>query len=113
MVPFECDECHFFRKITGRNPMSWSLKDVKLLEFICQANLDAFWSRSSNTVKNNLSDANRLEKMGQHLGMGPMAPAIGPFPLKDEDGMQFAVALLEMSSLSPGKNEEFVQWATF
>eukprot|EP00978_Attheya_sp_CCMP212_P011756 scaffold29206_cov30-Attheya_sp.AAC.4 len=111
MVPFQCDECHF-RNITGRNPMSWSLEDAELLEFIHRANLNAFWSHSANTVKNNLSDSTRLEKTGQRLGMGPMAPAIGPFPLEDKDGMRFAVAVLERS-LSPEENEEFVQWATF
>eukprot|EP00978_Attheya_sp_CCMP212_P033996 scaffold140361_cov59-Attheya_sp.AAC.1 len=50
--------------------------------------------------------------MGARLGLGAMAPASGPFPLKDECRMRFAIAILERS-LSPGQNEEFVQWGTF
>eukprot|EP00978_Attheya_sp_CCMP212_P033780 scaffold138163_cov40-Attheya_sp.AAC.1 len=50
--------------------------------------------------------------MGASLGLGAMAPAIGPFPLKDECGMRFAIAILERS-LSPGQNKQFVQWGTF
>jgi hypothetical protein len=111
MVPFQCDQCHF-RNITGRDPMRWKVTDHEVLEYIRRANLDAFWDRSPNTVSSNLSDAWRMEKMGERLGLGAMAPAIGPFPLKDECGMRFAIAILERS-LAPGQNEEFVQWGTF
>eukprot|EP00978_Attheya_sp_CCMP212_P029405 scaffold104358_cov48-Attheya_sp.AAC.1 len=111
MVPFQCDQCHF-RNITGRDPVKWKITDHEVLEYIRRANLDAFWDRSVNTVSSNLSDAWRMENLGTRLGLGAMAPAIGPFPLKDECGMRFAIAILERS-LSPGQNEEFVQWGTF
>eukprot|EP00978_Attheya_sp_CCMP212_P013320 scaffold33445_cov54-Attheya_sp.AAC.2 len=107
MVPFQCDECHF-RNITGRNPTSWKASDSEMLEFTRRANLDAFWDRSRNTVSSNLSDAWRMENMGKRLGMRPMAPPMGPFPLKDIMGMRFAIAILDRS-LGVGQNEEFVQ----
>jgi hypothetical protein len=59
-----------------------------------------------------LGDAWRLEKLGKRLGIGPMAPPMGPFPLEDVVGMKFAIAILDRS-LAPGQNEEFVQWSTF
>jgi hypothetical protein len=103
MVPFQCDQCHF-RNLTGRDPAKWKITDHEVLEYIRRANLDAFWDRSPNTVSSNLSDAWRMEKMGERLGIGAMAPAIGPFPLKDKCGMRFAIAILERS-LAPGQNE--------
>eukprot|EP00978_Attheya_sp_CCMP212_P005518 scaffold12392_cov31-Attheya_sp.AAC.1 len=105
MVPFQCDECHF-RNITGRNPTSWKASDSEMLEFIRRAKLDAFWDRSRNTVSSNLSDAWRMENLGKRLGMGPMGPPMGPFPLKDTMGMRFAIAILDRS-LGAGQNEEF------
>jgi hypothetical protein len=92
--------------------MGWKASDEEMLEFIRRANLDAFWDRSRNTVSSNLSDAWRMETLGKRLGMGPMAPPMGPFPLKDIMGMRFAIAILDRS-LGAGQNEEFVQWATF
>jgi hypothetical protein len=112
MVPFQCDECHF-RNITGRNPTSWKTSNSEMLEFIRRANLDAFWDRSRNTVSSNLSDAWRMENLGKRLGMGPMAPPMGPLPLKDTMGMRYAIAILDRSLLGAVQNEEFVQWATF
>jgi hypothetical protein len=53
-----------------------------------------------------------METLGKRLGMGPMAPPMGPYPLKDIMGMRFAIAILDRS-LAAGQNEEFVQWATF
>jgi hypothetical protein len=111
MVPFQCDECHF-RNITGRNPVQWKESDKDVLEFIRRANLDAFWDRSRNTVASNVGDAFRMETLGKKLGIGPMSPPMGPLPLKDIMGMRYAIAILDRS-LSPGQNEEFVQWGTF
>jgi hypothetical protein len=70
------------------------------------------WDRSKNTVASNLSDAWRMEKLGKKLEMGPMAPPMGPFPLKDVVGMRFAIAILDRS-LAPGQQKKFVQWGTF
>eukprot|EP00978_Attheya_sp_CCMP212_P016860 scaffold44498_cov55-Attheya_sp.AAC.1 len=102
---------HFLKRAhyddDGRDPVKWKITNHKVLEYIRRANLDALWDRSVNTVSSNLSDAWRMEKMGERLGLGAMAAAIGPFPLKDDCGMRFAIAILERS-LSPGQNEEFV-----
>jgi hypothetical protein len=53
-----------------------------------------------------------MEKLGKRLGIGPMAPPMGPLPLEDVSGMRFAIAILDRS-LCPGQNEEYVQWGTF
>ena len=111
MVPFQGDECNF-RNINGRDPVDWKATDTEMLEFIRQANLDAFWDRSANTVSSNLTDAWRMEKLGKRLGVGPMGPPMGPLPLEDLVGMSFAIAILDRS-LAPGQNDEFVQWSTF
>jgi hypothetical protein len=88
MVLFQCDECHF-QNITGRNPLEWKESDQDVLEFIRRANLDSFWDRSRNTVASNVGDAWRMESLGKKLGIGPMSPPMGPFPLKDTLGMRY------------------------
>lgn len=111
VTPFQCDECHF-QNIMGRNPNVFKTTDLEVLEYIRRATLDAFWDRSKNTVGTNLRDALRIESTARRLGMPPMAPPMGPFPLEDTSGMRVAVGVLERS-LDPGSHEEFVQWATF
>ena len=37
---------------------------------------------------------------------------MGPFPVRDDTGMQAAIAVLDRS-MDPGKYAEFVQWGTF
>jgi hypothetical protein len=39
-------------------------------------------------------------------------PPMGPFPVRDDGGMQAAINILD-SSMDPGKYAEFVQWETF
>eukprot|EP00980_Cylindrotheca_fusiformis_P031013 scaffold25703_cov171-Cylindrotheca_fusiformis.AAC.2 len=110
MTPFQCDVCHF-RNINEREPVPGALEDDRLLIFIRQANLDAFWSREPSTVAANLSQARRLEVMGDEVGIKSMSPAMGPFPLEDTFGMKAAYAVLRRS-LDPGKTEDTVQFAT-
>jgi hypothetical protein len=111
VTPFQCDDCHF-QNIMGRNPNVFSTSDKEVLEYIRRATLDAFWDRSVNTIGTNLRDALRIEGTARRLGMPPMAPPMGPFPLEDKSGMRIAIGVLERS-LDPGAHEEFVQWATF
>jgi hypothetical protein len=110
MTPFQCDLCHF-RNIKGREPNSIRLDDRKALKFIRRANLDGLWSREPSTVAGNLSQARRMERCGQDIGLGSVAPAMGPFPLEDTFGMQIACVLLRRS-LDPGKWEANIQFAT-
>jgi hypothetical protein len=53
-VPFECDLCHY-RNLRKRDPVLTDPRDVYLLTAIRRANLDAFWARAANTVKDNFS----------------------------------------------------------
>ena len=60
----------------------------------------------------NLNHARRMERIGEsHFGLVSVTPPLGPFPLSDTFGMAIAVVLLRRS-LDPGRNEEFIQFAT-
>jgi hypothetical protein len=98
MTPlFQCDLCHF-RNIKGREPNSIRLDDRKALKFVRRANLDGLWSREPSAVAGNLSQARKMEKCGEDIGLGSVAPAIGPFPLEDTFGMKVACVLLQRSA---------------
>ena len=111
MVPFQCDICHF-RNIMKRDPDYYRPQDSEVLEYIRRASLDAFWSRETSTVQNNLRLITRAEKSNAELGLPPLVPNLGPFPVSDDCGMQSAIAVL-IRSLDKGAYERFVQWETF
>jgi hypothetical protein len=111
MVPFQCEVCHF-RNIMLTDPDGQSARDVKMMDLMRRANLDAFWSREISTVKSNLREAIRMEKMAKRFGMPCITPVMGPWPLEDSLGMKVAMALLARS-LDKGIYEETVQWDTF
>jgi hypothetical protein len=111
MVPFQCEVCHF-RNVMRRDPVRSSSRDQEILGFMRRANLDAFWSRESSTVKSNLGEAMRIERTAFRLGMPSMTPPMGPWPLEDSQGMSAALAVLDRS-LDKGKHETTVQWDTF
>jgi len=48
LLPFQCDICHF-RNLTNRDP-GQTVEDIKLMVWICRANLDAFWAREPGNV---------------------------------------------------------------
>jgi hypothetical protein len=111
MTPFQCELCHF-RNILGRDPFfSWG-RDMQLMELFRRANLDSFWARESSTVKNNLREAKRIEDFACNMGMPPMCPPMGPFPIADTCGMEVASGILNRS-LAKGKYAEHVQYETF
>jgi hypothetical protein len=63
-------------------------------------------------VEKNLTEARRTERTFTRLRMPSVTPPMGPYPLRDDFGMQAAIAILERS-MDPGKHAEFVQWETF
>jgi hypothetical protein len=77
MVPFQCEACHF-RNVMRQDPVRSSSRDQEILDFMRRANLDAFWSRESSTVKSNLGEAMRIEQTAFRLGMPSMTPLMGP-----------------------------------
>lgn len=111
MTPFQCERCHF-RNMMGRDPNQVCVRDREILALIRRASLDAFWSRATSTVGNNLREARRGERFADRLGLGSITPPLGPFPLEDVFGMKTAIMILDRS-LDPGLHEEFVQWDTF
>jgi hypothetical protein len=111
MVPFQCELCHF-RNIMGRDPDHSRGTDLEIMDMMRRANLDAFWSRETSTVKSNLREAIRIEKTSNRLGMPSITPKLGPWPLEDKLGMAVAIAVLDRS-LDKGVYEDTVQWDTF
>lgn len=110
ITPFQCDLCHF-RNIQHRDPEIGKEKDRVLLQEIRVANLDSLWSREPSTVAANLSQARKMEAIGDEVGFDSVSPALGPFPLEDTFGMKVAVVLLRRS-LDPGKHERHIQFST-
>jgi hypothetical protein len=60
----------------------------------------------------NLREAKRIEDFARDMGMPPMCPPMGPFPLFDTFGMEIASGILNWS-LNKGKYAEHVQYETF
>jgi hypothetical protein len=95
-----------------RDPVRSLPRGQEILKFMRRANLDAFWSRESSTVKSNLGEAMRIERTAFWLGMPRMTPPIGLWPLEDSQGMSAALAVLDRS-MDKGKYKTTVQWDTF
>jgi hypothetical protein len=100
MIPFECDLC-VFRKLRGSSPTG-SEKDQLLMACIRRANLDAFWSRASSTVKGNKDRADNAIKLAKLVGLEGPFQHEGPFPEGDHCGYQTAILML-MNSRRPGR----------
>ena len=111
LCPFQCDLCHF-RNIQLRNPIADSRKDKNLLIGIRRANLDAFWGRSSSTVKTNKSNLKRFCTIAKDdYGLRSVLPDMGPHELTDNWGMGVAVVLLG-KTLDKGTYGPNVQFET-
>lgn len=109
MVPFQCDLCHF-RNLQGRDPVLEVPTDNFLMKMIRRANLDAFWSRTSNTVSGNYRNLRAYAEEERELGLSTFSSK-GPFPLADTFGMGPATVCLKRS-LRKGRNSDFVQYKT-
>jgi hypothetical protein len=94
----------------GRNLLAGNPADDESICLIRRANLDAFWSRTTNTVATNLRNLKSVMKLSGELGLNLLPPR-GPFELKDEFGMGVAMIVLR-KSLQPGRNGKFVQYNT-
>ena len=100
MVPFECDQCVFF-KLKGRRPSS-SEQDKLLLIMIRRINLDAFWARQRRTVRENTSRVKMILQSSKTLGLDGPFEHPGPCPPYDHCGYELAINML-MHSRRPGK----------
>ena len=93
LTPFQCDTC-VFRRLHQRDPEPRSNSDNLLLAFIRRANLDAFWSRASGTVKNTRSNVQRTVESLSMFGLsGPFFDP-GPSASHDSFGYETAISVL-------------------
>jgi hypothetical protein len=83
--PFECDECLLYR-LTGCPSQIDNKMHRHLLDYICRANLDAFWSRSLNTLKGLRRMFNDEIQIGNSLGFKMSPTSMGPFPTHYDGG---------------------------
>jgi hypothetical protein len=79
-----------FQNTMAHNPVMSYEKKLAILEFIRQANLDAFWCEAKMRVAVNLQAGLQMEKMANEYGMPWIAPPMGPFPLEDSMGIMAA-----------------------
>eukprot|EP00956_Cyclotella_meneghiniana_P015025 scaffold22773_cov35-Cyclotella_meneghiniana.AAC.8 len=74
-------------------------------ESLCiRAQLDLFWVRSKTTVANHVSEARFMCRYGKALGFTPMPP-LGPFKLKQHNGMLLQAILLKMRTMEKGPSK--------
>jgi hypothetical protein len=77
-----------------------------------RVNLDAFWSRETTTVSQNLEKINRSLQIAHEMGMyNPPMYKLGPWKLEDEFGAG-AAAIMARHFMDPGITEDTVQYET-
>ena len=111
MSPFECDRC-IFHKLRGTPADPGNPRDKLLLACIRRANLDAFWSRSTETVTGHVGQIRMKMAMADLLGTKPTIPAPGPLPAFDHCGYGVAVELLAKSRMPGTYHSTHQQWDT-
>ena len=79
ITSFECDLC-IFVKLKNRYPIATSDQDKRLAACIRRVILDAFWSRASSTVANNLRLAKKMISLSDTVGLSPPFVSRGPLP---------------------------------
>ena len=111
LLPFECDLC-IFVKLMNRHPLVNNSKDKRLVACIRRINLDAFWSRASNTISNNLRSVKRILTETHGVGLSNVFVSKGPMPEDDHCGYQIAIAMI-LYSTRPGRHsKEYTQFDT-
>jgi hypothetical protein len=111
LVPFECDLC-IFRKLRKSSPDLSSETDKLLLGCIRRMNLDAFWSRSSDTISGHRGKLEHSLKLSKLVGLKGPYQHDGPMPSYDHCGYEVAIQML-LNSKNPGKySKDYCQWDT-
>ena len=105
---FQCEVCQV-RNLRGHTPTQ-SLQDEALCALVRRANLDAFWSRSSGTVRGQVTEVRFQLRYGTALGL-EMYPPLGPFPLGQHNGMKEAVGLI-LRAKEPGAHGPTAKFST-
>jgi hypothetical protein len=82
------------------------------MKAIRRANLDAFWSRASSTIKGNCDRVKSSLIMLESVGLQGPYEMVGAFPTTDHCGYEVAILML-LASQRPGKySSGHSQWDT-
>ena len=84
--------------------------DRLLLAYIRRVNLDIMWSREESTVANTLRQFRKGRELSNELGLPPVCVNLGPWPLKDNQGMQVAIEILRASQRKGRNDSTYVQF---
>jgi len=93
LAPFECDQCIFI-KLRNNLPDRSDPRDTLLLGCIRRMNLDCFWSRETQTVKQNVRRAERQIEFSNLVGLSSPFKYTTHLPDFDHCGYEVAVAIL-------------------
>jgi hypothetical protein len=104
--PFQCN-VYVFRTLTRWDPGGGSPRDSQLQTCIRRVLLDSLWSRERKTVGLQCNNIARSLKLDWELGIQPMFPLLGPFPLADMMGYAVAVNMVHLS-LIRGKYGDYL-----
>ena len=87
-------------------------KDTLLLGYLRRMNLDMMWHREPSTVKGIYYQLVKGAKHSIKLGLEPLDLQRGPWPIKDNIGVQVALEILSASQ-EPGRHsKEYQQYET-
>ena len=111
ICPFLCDLC-IFHVVRHTEPNPLSHKDKVLLSHIRRINLDAFWSRSTSTVRGNARVVRRTLEDARGHGMNGPYPDPGPSPNYDICGYEIPVCMITDSLRSGRYSKSHKQWDT-
>ena len=111
ITPFECDLCIFI-KLKNRYPISTCDKDKRLAACIRRISLDAFWSRASTTVANNLRLVKKSISLSESVGLLPPFLSQGPLPEWDHCGYQVAINMVLYSTKAGRYDKLYIQFDT-
>jgi hypothetical protein len=109
MVQFECDWC-IFGKMRNKRPDPKLQLDILLMACIRRANLDAFWSRASSTVKSHAGYIREGIELSTSAGAEPPYHEPGPLPPFDHCGYGVAIQLLLKSRKAGRYHTAYQQW---
>ena len=107
IIPVQCELCRF-KNLKGFSPGK-RCEEVLLLCTIRRANVDAFWSRDLETVKNTLKESRKIVSVSNKFSLNTILLIIGPFPLKDTQGMGVSLYIL-IRYLDKGRYQNTFQY---
>ena len=111
MTPFECDLCVFV-KLKRRYPLAASEMDRKLVACIRRVTLDAFWSRATSTVGNNLRSVRKIVNGSEQVELLGPFETLRPMPKHDHCGYQIAISMVLASTKRGKHSDQYTQFDT-